>query len=61
MQMAVVEFARNVLGITDANSLELWLELCPTVSAWFAEIMGKHISGIQDIYRLYNQVPFCYP
>jgi len=32
--------------IVDANSLEQWLEKCPAVSAWFAEMMGKPYSNI---------------
>ena len=35
--------------IIDANSLEMWLAECPSVAAWFAETIGKSISGIQTI------------
>lgn len=35
--------------IFDANSLEMWLENCPAVSAWLAEIMGKPFRNICDL------------
>lgn len=35
--------------IYDANSLEMWLEKCPVVSTWLAELMGKSYRNICDL------------
>ena len=35
--------------IFDANSLEMWLEKCPAVSAWLADIIGKPYRRICDL------------
>lgn len=39
----------KAVRIFDANCLELWLEKCPAVSAWFAELMGKPYKHICDL------------
>ena len=39
----------NGVRIFDANTLEMWLDYCPAVSAWFAEIIEK---PCRDIYEL---------
>lgn len=39
----------RAVRIFDANSLEMWLEKCPAVSAWLAEIMGKPYRDICDL------------
>lgn len=35
--------------IIDANTLELWLDTCPAVSAWFSGIIGKPSEGVQEL------------
>lgn len=35
--------------ILDANSLEMWLENCPAVSAWLAQIIGKPFRNIYEL------------
>ncbi len=35
--------------VYDADDLEQWLELAPTVAAWFAARIGKHTLGCQTI------------
>jgi len=40
--------------IFDANFLEMWLENCPSVSAWIAQIMKKPFRGICDLESFWN-------
>src|SRR5665648_468554 len=37
------------IKLIDANYLEEWLEYCPSVSAWFANIIGKNIGNYISI------------
>lgn len=39
----------KLVRIYDANSLEIWLEQAPTVSAWLAELIGKPYRNICDL------------
>lgn len=39
----------KAVRIFDANSLEMWLEKCPAVSAWLAELMGKPYRNIYEL------------
>lgn len=34
--------------IYDAGNLALWLNQCPAVMAWFAELIGKPVDGLRD-------------
>lgn len=45
----------KAVRICDANSLEMWLEQCPAVSAWFAEAMGKPYRNIFDLGQYWEQ------
>ncbi|MCB8818767.1 hypothetical protein [Desulfosporosinus shakirovi] len=35
--------------IIDANSLQMWLEACPAVSAWLSGIMGRGMNGLLSL------------
>ena len=39
----------KAVQIYDANSLEMWLEKCPAVSAWLADTIGKPYRNICDL------------
>lgn len=37
------------IRIIDGSKIALWLEQCPTVSVWFAEMVGKAVQGIRTM------------
>ena len=42
--------------ILDANSLTQWLDLCPSVSIWFADIIGKPYHDAYDIKTYWERI-----
>lgn len=45
---------RNVRGI-NAESLAEWLEECPAVHRWFAELLGKRFSSVWDVEQAWSE------
>ena len=44
------------IRIMDANSLEVWLNGCPAVNAWFLNIIGKPSSDMQELGEYWEHV-----
>ena len=45
---------RNVNGI-NAETLANWLETCPAVHRWFAELLGKRSTSMKDVEQAWNE------
>lgn len=44
------------IRIIDANSLEIWLNACPAVNAWFSNVIGKPSTDIQELGEYWQSV-----
>lgn len=42
--------------IFDANSIEMWLDECPSVAAWFAKIIGIPCDDVMDLDSYWNYI-----
>lgn len=43
------------IRIIDGSKIALWLEECPTVSVWFAEMVGKAVPGIRTMKAFWEE------
>lgn len=46
----------KAVRILDANSLEQWLDRCPSVSIWFSDIIGKPYHNAYDIKTYWTRI-----
>ena len=44
------------IRIIDANSLEMWLNVCPAVDAWFSNIIGIPSFGVQSLEEYWTSI-----
>lgn len=49
------EKAWKSVRIYDAQTMELWLDSSPTVSAWFSSVIGRNIEGVCSLEEFWSQ------